>query len=136
MYLKNIQCLWQMMYTIKLFPCLKFEFKAKLVTMSLNPSFIFSIKYGILSNNYSLIIMLIVTTQATMDMSGQVVISEITPWTLLTLILYCQFSNTESPTTCNFGVIEEDITSKQAEGENANTRQKAQLTSTVKTDPS
>lgn len=26
--------------------------------------------------------MLIVTTQATMDMSGQVVISEITPWTL------------------------------------------------------
>lgn len=63
----------------KLLPFLKFEFKAKLVTMSLNPSFIFfSIKYGILSNNYSLIIMLTVT----MDMSGQVVISEITPCTL------------------------------------------------------
>lgn len=36
----------------KLFPFLKFEFKAKVVTMSLNPSFIFSIKYSILSNNY------------------------------------------------------------------------------------
>lgn len=65
----------------KLLPFLKFEFKAKLVTMSLNFLF-FSIKYGILSNNYSLIIMLTVTTQVTMDMSGQVVISEITPCTL------------------------------------------------------